>query len=133
VNDYGQKKQAEKLSIAITEQKLQRLLARVPWSCSSDGHVHFGAKVLLHNKKTNGFLVLDTGDKVPGPDEAYAVTTSGKETGPIARSVFIISKASSPDSCPDDVVHFGQKIRIHTNPWVFDKTVRPPSHSNSST
>ena len=125
MHDYSQKKQAEKLSIAITEQKLDRLLARVPWSCSTDGYVHFGAKVLLHNKKTNGFLVLDTGDKVPGTEEAYAVTTSGKETGPIARSVFIISRAGTADGHPDDLVHFGQKIHIHTNPWVFGKTVGP--------
>ena len=39
------------------------------------------------NKKTNGFLVLDTGDKIVSSDEAYACTTTVKDIGPCGRSV----------------------------------------------
>ncbi len=121
--DYGKKRDGEKLTISLTEQKLARSLGTVPWSCSSDGLLHFGAKVMLHNKKTNGFLVLDTGDKVPEQEEAYAVTTNNKGIGPMARSVFIISRGAEKDIFPDDVVHYGQKIRIVSNPFIYPKPV----------
>jgi hypothetical protein len=42
---------------------------------------------MLMNKKTNGFLVFDTGDKIISSDEAYACTTSVKDNGPCGRSV----------------------------------------------
>jgi hypothetical protein len=42
------------------------------------------------NKKTNGFLVFDMGDKIISSDEAYACTTTIKNIGPCARSILIL-------------------------------------------
>jgi hypothetical protein len=83
-------------------------------------------KAMLHNMKTNGFLVVDTGDRIDATYEAYAVTTNNQTQGPIARSVFLIKRADPKDGYADDLVHFGQKVIIQTNPYIFPKTVRPP-------
>ena len=44
------------------------------------------------NKKTNGAMAIDVGDKIPTYDEAYAVTTNNKNIGATARSVFVIER-----------------------------------------
>jgi hypothetical protein len=54
------------------------------------------------NKQTNGFLVFDMSDKITSHDEAYATTTSGKDVGPCARSVFIIKKVIEDGKVPLD-------------------------------
>ncbi len=123
MKDYVEKKQAEKLSISQTEQKLSKSLAGVPWSCSADGLLHFGSKVMLHNKKTNGCLVLDIGSRLPTLDEAYTITTTGRPVGPMARSIFIVIKADEKDKFTGDIVHYGQKIRLQSNAHVFSKPV----------
>lgn len=118
----------EKLCISATQQKIARSVARVPWTCSLDNLLHFGDKIMIHNAKINGFLVLDTGDRLTSTtEEIYAVTTNNKDPGPIARSVFIITRADPKDGFTDNIVHYGQKIRIQTNPYIFDKIVFPPS------
>lgn len=123
VKDFSCKKEQAKLSLSKVEEKLASLLSPAPWSCSTDGMLHFGAKIMLLNKKTNGALVFDTGDRMPGVDEAYAVTTNPKKTGPNMRTVFIVSKADPKDGYKDDIIHYGQKILIQTNPYAFPKTV----------
>jgi len=123
MKDYLKKKDAEKLSISLTEQKLARSLAKAPHSCSSDGLLHFGYKIMLLNTKTNGHLVIDVGDRIAGQDEAYAITTNNKGIGPLTRSVFVISRESDKDGFTDDIVHYGQKIRIQSNPLIFPKQV----------
>ena len=126
MKDYLKKKDGEKLSISLTEQKLARSLAKTPLSFSCDGLLHFSQKIMLLNKKTNGFLVIDVGDRILSSDEAYAVTTNNKGIGPLTRSVFAITRADKEDGFTDDIVHYGQKIRIQSNPYIFPKTVSPP-------
>lgn len=57
------------------------------------------------NKKTNGFLVFDTGDKIVSSDEAYACTTTAKDNGPCGRSVAFFQKVEEEG---DDVIKYGQ-------------------------
>ena len=123
MKDYLKKKDAEKLSISLTEQKLARSLAKAPLSCSTDGYLHFNYKIMLLNAKTNGFLVIDVGDRIPCPDEAYAVTTNNKGLGPLTRSVFVVRRVEEKDDFADDVVHYGQKIRIQANSYIWPKEV----------
>lgn len=47
---------------------------------------------MITNKKTNGYLVVDIGDKASGLEEAYLVTTTAQAPGPITRSVFVIKR-----------------------------------------
>ena len=66
---------------------------------------------MLLNQQTSGYLVFDMGDKITGADEAYAVTSTDKQVGPIARSVLQIVRAEKDDDgyAPDDTqVYYGQ-------------------------
>ena len=75
---------------------------------------------MLHNKQTNGYFVCDLSDKITSHDEAYACTTTDKPIGPCARSVYVITKAED-DGAKDNVVRYGQKIRIEANPYILGK------------
>jgi hypothetical protein len=60
---------------------------------------------MLKNHKTNGILVFDTGDKVTSVDEAYGCTTTDKQMGPCARSIFTIARVENDGS--DNVIRYG--------------------------
>jgi hypothetical protein len=40
-----------------------------------------------------------------------------------ARSVFIIDRADLNDGFKDNVIHYGQKLRIRINPILLDKPI----------
>jgi hypothetical protein len=67
---------------------------------------------MLLNKKTKGFLSFDLGDKITTYEEAYTCTSNPKVDQPVARSMFIITWAEQDDGYPDNVIHYGQKVRI---------------------
>ena len=76
---------------------------------------------MVLNKKTEGFLVFDMGDKITTHDEAYASTTSKKAKTPSARNIFVLTKGEDDDEYDDDVIHYGQKIRIQANKFMTGK------------
>ena len=80
---------------------------------------------MLKNKKTNGWLALNTNDKCPGADERYMLTTTSETTvGPANRAVFKIVRVEDMDIFGnDDIVRYGQKIRVESNPYAFRKTL----------
>ena len=98
---------------------------KVPWSHSADGLVRNGDCLMLKNKKTNGWLALNTTDKCPGVDEKYMCTTTVDEgIGPANRAVFKICRVEDMDIFgSDDIVRYGQKIRIESNPYAFKKAL----------
>ena len=55
---------------------------RVPHTYSADETLRFGDNIMMMNKRTNGFFVFDIGDAIISPDEAYACTTTKKDTPP---------------------------------------------------
>ena len=57
-------------------------------------------------------------DKIANADEAFTVTTTAKNVGAIARSVFKIQKV---DSSHDSIVRYGDDIRLATNDTIYDK------------
>ena len=63
-------------------------------------------------------MVCDMGDRIVTHDEAYAVTSSSK-VGPCARSVFSIEPNGKVAG--DDIVRYGQEIRILANPHILNK------------
>jgi hypothetical protein len=75
---------------------------------------------MLLNKQTNGFLVFDMSDRITSHDEAYACTTTDKDIGPCARSVFVLSKAED-DGASDNVIRYGQKVKFESNPYIYNK------------
>ena len=72
------------------------------------------------NKMTNGFLVFDMSDRITSHDEAYAATTTDKDIGPCARSVFVVTKGED-DGVKDNVIRYGQKIKLEANPYIYNK------------
>lgn len=74
--DYLDKKNKGKLIINQTQQKFAKAFQRVPHSYSHDGQLRFGDNVMMMNKAVNGFLVIDTGDRITSSDEAYGCTTT---------------------------------------------------------
>ena len=74
---------------------------------------------MLKSKATNGLLVFDSGDKVTSNDEAYGCTTTDKEMGPCARSIVSIQRVEDDGS--DNIVRYGQKIRLEGNSYLIGK------------
>jgi len=66
--------------------------------------------VMLQNKKTTGFVVMDIGERVQNVEEGYTVTctSAGQNPGPMARSVFRVVKEDSVDMfTSDEFVRYG--------------------------
>ena len=79
---------------------------------------------MLVNKKTNGFLVMNIGKKTECLEEQYEVTTTSKDMPPCARSVFHLQRVDDMDifgGRGDQVIKYGQKIRLTSNPYIFRK------------
>jgi len=63
---------------------------------------------MLKNKKTNGFMVMDIGERQLGVEEAYALTTCKENPGPMTRSMFTIHRAEKIDLFgSDDIIRYG--------------------------
>jgi len=97
----------------------------VPWSHSVDGNLRWDDFVMIQNTKTQGYLVMDIGERIPNIEEGYSVSATGvdQNPGPVTRSVFQIVKENNPADMfiNDEFVRYGQKIRIIANPHLFRK------------
>jgi len=77
---------------------------------------------MLKNALTNGWLVFDMSDRITAHDEAYAVTTSGKAVGACARSiVHLMRGTASTTASADDLIRYGQEVRIQSNEHICNK------------
>lgn len=76
---------------------------------------------MLQNLQTQGWLVSNIWDRIASNDEAYAVTATKEQVGPVARSVFKLVRANEQDGAPDNRVYFGQDIRLSTTVHMFNK------------
>ena len=73
---------------------------------------------MIQNAQTEGWMVMDIGDKVPNVEEAYQVTSTsrGQNPGPMTRSVFKLNKVDEVDLFgSDNYFRYGQKVRIEAN------------------
>jgi len=92
---------------------------------------------MVLNKKTNGFLVGDIGDKGKGVEETYVATTNPAFTSPTTRNIFSFHAVKEPDMFEKgNIIHFGQKVKIATNPYLFRRELwlssQPQSPSSFS-
>ena len=77
---------------------------------------------MVQNANTEGWLVVDIGDKVPNVPESYTITSTGRgqNPGPMTRSVFQLVKAEEIDIFgADEFIRYGQKVRIQSNPYIY--------------
>jgi hypothetical protein len=92
--------------------------------------------VMLQNKKTTGFVVMDIGERVQNVEEGYTVTctSAGQNPGPMTRSVFRVVKEDSVDMfTSDEFVRYGQKLRIEANEHLFKKRLQLSSAPQTAT
>jgi len=59
------------LNFHKTLSKVETSYKKVPWSFSTDGLLRSGDSILIFNKKTNGYLVMDIGTRASGIEESY--------------------------------------------------------------
>jgi len=93
MKEYLKRKETDMLATNTTQKKYGRSFKKVPQSYSEDGLVRFGYKIMLLNKRTKAYLSFDLGDKITTHEEAYACTSNPKLESPVARSMFIITRA----------------------------------------
>jgi hypothetical protein len=122
IKKYIKGKEENKLSVNLTQQKVAKSFKRVPHTFSEDGLLRFGDKVMMLNKKTEGFMVFDMGDKIITHDEAYANTTSKNSKTASARNIFVLERAEDDDH-DDKIIRYGQKIRIQANKFMTGKNL----------
>ena len=81
---------------------------------------------MIQNAQTEGWLVMDVGDRVPNVEEGYQVTTTsvGQNPGPMTRSVFTVKREDATDMFGDDeYVRYGQKVRIASSDYLYRKAL----------
>ena len=89
---------------------------------------------MIQSQKTEGWLVVDCGDKVPNVEEGYSITSTGvgQNPGPMTRSVFKLSRVEDMDIFgSDDVIRYGQKVKIEANQYLFRKKLSLASYRKS--
>ena len=93
----------------------------MPHTYRPDNSLRFGDAVMLKNCLTNGWLVCDMGNRITSSDEAYAVTTTEKAVGACARSVYHITRGSANQVGNDDLIRYGQEVRLQSNEHICNK------------
>ena len=95
---------------------------KVPWTFApkEDQLLRDGFSLLITNKKTQGYLVVDLGKRALGLDEAYVPSVTPQHPGPVSRSIFVIKKV---DKSEGDLIRYGDKVKIEVNPYLNRKTL----------
>jgi len=98
---------------------------KVPWTfAAGDNFLRNGYSVLITNKKLQGYLVGDLSTKALGVDEAFIPTVTSTHPGPVSRSIFVIKKVEKSDIFgSDEIIRYGQKVRIEVNSHLHRKTL----------
>lgn len=114
----------ETLPFNNTLGKVQHSYKVVPWTYSADGVLRSGDSILLRNKKTGGHLAADLGVRQANIDEAYRLNTSKANSGPVTRNVFTVERYEKADIFgSDNVIRFGQKVKIQANRYLYKKNL----------
>lgn len=122
LKDFLKKKENGSLMVTAKQRQLESSLLPVEVSGSPDGLLRFGQRVMLVNHQSKGVLSVNPYDMVPKAHEAWAMTTS-RAGSPCVRNVFEIERADPHDGFADDLVHYGQAMRVKVVP--FSKIDRP--------
>ena len=123
--DYNNKKDKSALEFHKTLTKITQSTKKVPWTfAAGDNYLRNGYSVLITNKKLQGYMVADLSTKALGIDEAYVPTVTTTHPGPMSRSIFVIKRVEKSDIFgSDEIIRYGQKVRIEVNPYIHRKTL----------
>ena len=67
-------------------------------------------------------IVTDIFQRILYTEEAYNLSCV-KKIHACARSVFILERADLNDGFKDNIIHYGQKLKIKINPLLLDRPV----------
>jgi len=115
------RKEGASLVVNQTQQKFAKSHKRVPHTFREDQSLRYGDSVMLKSCRTNGWLVCDMSDRISSNDEAYAVTTTDKAVGACARSIVCLVRGGADGAANDDIIRYGQEIRIKSNDFISNK------------
>eukprot|EP00899_Mesostigma_viride_P029443 jgi/Mesvir1/9684/Mv12165-RA.1 len=137
LKDYIQRKERGELKLDKFQERMA--IAKRPVELTTpvaDGYVHFGSVVQLKSFHTGGVLAVDVGDKDPrATHHLSCAATVTKEIEPVARTTFILAKYKAPKTAklepfyPDDLVHYGQKVRLILNPLALNQAPGDLDHA----
>ncbi|GMH40575.1 hypothetical protein BSKO_08479 [Bryopsis sp. KO-2023] len=108
-----------RMSIALRDFELTKI--------KEDEFVHYGDLIQLGNVESGAVLCGDIKDKDTRPGErSCAVTATSSLTFPCARNTFLIARYKPKsmavfDTYYDDILRFGQKLRLIANPAINDE------------
>lgn len=128
LKDFLAQKESGQLKVTAKQQQLEECLQGEELSGSPDGALKFGMKVMIFNQQARGFLSVNPYDQVTKQCEAYMLTTSGR-SDPSVRNVFHVLRADQDDDFDDDVVHYGQIVRLGIAP--FGSKMQKPTYMHS--
>ena len=74
--------------------------------------------------------VTDIFELLTNTEESYNISAV-KKIHPCARSVFVLDRADLNDGYKDNIIHYGQKLRIKINPLLLDKPIHLYSEPSS--
>jgi len=132
--DFDAKKTGKSLPFDQTVGRYEASMKRVPWSHCPDGVLRNGTSFMMKNVHTEGWLSMNVGERQLGCDgDAFVLTTCKENPGPIARSVFVVNKAEKMDIFgSDDIIRYGQKVKIEMNAYMYRKKLFVGSTPQSS-
>ncbi len=118
-------KETNNLLVTKKEEKYASSLKKLDLIPFPDGVLLTENYLMLQNFQTKGFLVLDTDDKNPNYDSAFAVTTSPTMNFGCPRSLFKIQKFTKNQNSQgvSEIVTYGEKVIIVSHPDCFQKTL----------
>jgi hypothetical protein len=119
--DYMHSKNADKLAVNAMQSKQAIANQPVNHTFREDGSIQWEDHIVMKSLQMNGALVMNTNDRIAGNDESFGVTVSTGKGGAIARSIMVLERGDEKDGAPDNCVHYGQKVRIRSNQWVYQK------------
>jgi hypothetical protein len=122
LKDFLKKKETGSLLVNSKQHQLEESLQVGELSEDPEGQMRFGHKFMLVNHQSEGFLCANPYDKVPKAKDAYALTT-GPNSNPCVRNMFVVVRADENDGFGDDAVHYGQNFRLKMMP--FGKITEP--------
>ncbi|KAF8068259.1 hypothetical protein HT031_001946 [Scenedesmus sp. PABB004] len=138
VADFAASAAAGSLRLDRHAQRLATALAPVRLTAArGDGCVHFGDVVQLAHAQTGALLAVNVEAREQHGRPSCAASGAAASTGTAARTTLSLAKAVPCTPAPlepqwaDDVLHFGQKVRLVANAAAQVQPVEPADQAAS--
>lgn len=128
LKDFLAQKASGGLIVTQKQRQLEEALRLETLSESPDGLLRFNQKVTVLSHQSKGVLSVNPHDEVMKDYPSFMLTTSANAQ-PTVRNTFVILRVDGDDGFEDDVVHYGQLIRLGIAP--FGSKLQGPVYMHS--